>query len=339
MFRQEEIQRLREDQALWSNPDVLTALEKEYKSLRLKIDPYQHAQAQYEDLEALYSLALEDLESLQDDLEHQRWALTQTLHDLRFQATFSDPADRLDAFLEIQSGSGGTEAQDWADMLWRMYRRWIERKGFSYEVLDYAAGDVAGLKGLTARIQGAYAYGLLKTESGVHRLVRKSPFDSGQRRHTSFAAIFITPQLDDTIEVTINPSDLRIDTYRASGAGGQHVNRTDSAIRITHIPSGIVVQCQSDRSQHKNRAVAMKQLEAKLYAVEQKKKDDMIAAMHDQKTDITWGSQVRSYVLDDARIKDLRSGYETTDTDGMLDGKYLDDFIKATLLSHNPSLS
>jgi len=219
-----------------------------------------------------------------------------------------------------------------------MYRRWIEKKGFTYEVLDYSDGDVAGIKGINVKITGAYAYGQLRTESGVHRLVRKSPFDSGNRRHTSFSAVFITPELEGDIEITIDPSELRIDTFRASGAGGQHVNKTDSAIRITHLPTGVVVQCQSDRSQHKNRANAIKMLQAKLYALEQKKKDEQIAALNDQKSDITWGAQVRSYILDDARIKDLRTGFESTNTQAMLDGDLLDDFIQASLLQdHLPS--
>jgi peptide chain release factor 2 len=217
-------------------------------------------------------------------------------------------------------------------MLWRMYRRWCEKKGFEVELLDYSPGDVAGIKGVTFKITGSYAYGLLRTETGVHRLVRKSPFDSGNRRHTSFAAIFVTPELDDTIEVQINPADLRIDTYRASGAGGQHVNRTDSAVRITHHPTGIVVQCQSDRSQHKNKAQAMKQLQAKLYELEEQKKKDQVAQLEGQKSDITWGAQVRSYILDDARVKDLRTQYETTNTQAMLNGELLDDFIEASLL-------
>jgi peptide chain release factor 2 len=271
-----------------------------------------------------------------DEAAEQATLLVQTIKEeiaaIEFKKMFSHPFDSGDAYMEIQSGSGGTEAQDWAEMLLRMYRRWMDRKNFKIEILDYMPGDVAGLKSAYLKVMGPYAYGLLRTESGVHRLVRKSPFDSGNRRHTSFAAVFITPDIADDIAIDINPADLRIDTYRASGAGGQHVNRTDSAVRITHIPTNTVVQCQSDRSQHKNRAQAMSQLRAKLYALEEEKKNAKIAALQDKKTDITWGSQVRSYILDDARIKDLRTDYETTDTQSMLDGNLLDDFIQASLL-------
>ncbi len=250
---------------------------------------------------------------------------------LEFEQMYQGPMDANAAFLEIQSGSGGTEAQDWAEMLLRMYQRACERKGLSTVLLEVTPGDGAGIKGASLRVEGEYAYGWLRTESGVHRLVRKSPFDSGNRRHTSFAAVFVHPEIDDSIEVVINPADLRVDTYRASGAGGQHVNRTDSAIRITHIPTNTVVQCQSDRSQHKNRDIAMKQLKSKLYELELNKQQAEKQKLEDTKTDISWGSQIRSYILDDARIKDLRTGEETTDTKGMLDGEYLDQFIAATL--------
>jgi len=304
----------------------------------LALNPLAQAQAYLDEINILIELSDFQIDLIEPDVNQNFIKVEKLLSDLEFQTMFHHPFDSGNAFMEIQSGSGGTEAQDWAEMLWRMYRRWFDKKGFSYEILDYADGDVAGMKGVNVKITGPYVYGQLRTESGVHRLVRKSPFDSGNRRHTSFAAIFITPELDDDIEVTISPADLRIDTYRASGAGGQHVNRTDSAIRITHLPTGIVVQCQSDRSQHKNRAQAMKQLQAKLYDLEQKKKDEKISALNDQKSDITWGAQVRSYILDDARIKDLRSGYESTNTQAMLDGDLLDNFIQASLLhDQNPT--
>jgi peptide chain release factor 2 len=243
---------------------------------------------------------------------------------------FSGEMDPNNAFLDIQSGSGGTEAQDWADMLLRMYLRWAADKGFRTEIIEYSAGEVAGIKSATVKVEGAYAFGWLRTETGVHRLVRKSPFDSGNRRHTSFAAVFVSPEIDDSIDIQVNPADLRIDVYLASGAGGQHVNRTESAVRITHLPSGIVVQCQSDRSQHKNKDTAMKQLKAKLYEMEMQKRRVQSQAMEDSKSDIGWGHQIRSYVLDQSRIKDLRTGVETGNTQPVLDGK-LDMFIEASL--------
>lgn len=243
---------------------------------------------------------------------------------------FSQEMDPNNAFLEVQSGSGGTEAQDWAEMLLRMYLRWGERHGFKVELLDVSAGEVAGIKGATVKFEGPYAYGWLRTETGVHRLVRKSPFDSGNRRHTSFAAIFVSPEIDDNIEIDINPADLRVDTYRSGGAGGQHVNKTDSAIRITHLPTGIVVQCQSDRSQHKNRSQAMKQLQAKLYEREIQARQQEQQVLEDSKTEIGWGNQIRSYVLDQSRIKDLRTGVEVGNTQAVLDGD-IDKFIEASL--------
>ncbi len=252
---------------------------------------------------------------------------------LEFQKMFSGKMDHSEAFVDIQSGSGGTEAQDWAEMLLRMYLRWCDSKGFKATLLEASAGDVAGIKSATIKVEGDYAFGWLRTETGVHRLVRKSPFDSGSRRHTSFAALFVSPVIDDSIEIDINPADLRIDTYRASGAGGQHVNRTDSAVRITHGPTGIVVQCQSDRSQHKNKAQAMSQLRAKLYEHEQQKRQADQQVLEDSKSEIGWGSQIRSYVLDDSRIKDLRTGYETSNIQAMLDGNLLDKFITASLQS------
>ncbi len=245
---------------------------------------------------------------------------------------FSGEMDANNAFLDIQAGSGGTEAQDWAEMLLRMYLRWAERKGFKTEIIELSPGEVAGIKSATIKVEGPYAYGWLRTETGVHRLVRKSPFDSGNRRHTSFAAVFVSPEVEDDIDVEINPADLRIDVYRASGAGGQHVNRTESAVRITHLPTGIVVQCQNDRSQHKNKATAMKQLKAKLYELELQKRRAEQEKVEESKADIGWGSQIRSYVLDQSRIKDLRTGVEVGNTQAVLDGD-LDPFIEASLKS------
>ncbi|MES1925469.1 peptide chain release factor 2 [Salinisphaera sp. T31B1] len=243
---------------------------------------------------------------------------------------FSGEADASNAFVDIQAGSGGTEAQDWAEMLLRMYLRWCERRGFATEITEYSAGEVAGIKSATFAVTGNYAYGWLRTETGVHRLVRKSPFDSGARRHTSFAAVFVAPEIDDKIEIEIDPSDLRVDVYRASGAGGQHVNRTESAVRITHEPTGIVVQCQNDRSQHKNRATAMKQLQSKLYERELAERREAAEVTEAGKSDIGWGSQIRSYVLDQSRIKDLRTGVEVGNTQGVLDGD-LDEFVEESL--------
>lgn len=256
--------------------------------------------------------------------------LEDAIAELEFRRMFSGKMDSADAYLDIQAGSGGTEAQDWADMLLRMYLRWGERRGFKTELIEASAGDVAGIKSATIRFEGEYAYGWLRTETGVHRLVRKSPFDSGNRRHTSFAAVFVAPEIDDDIAVDINPADLRIDTYRASGAGGQHVNKTDSAIRITHLPTNTVVQCQNDRSQHKNKAQAMKLLKAKLYELEIQKQNEEKQALEETKSDIGWGSQIRSYVLDQSRIKDLRTQVETSSPGPVLDGD-IDFFIEASL--------
>ena len=256
--------------------------------------------------------------------------LDKDLAALEFRRMFNGELDSSNAFLDIQSGAGGTEAQDWAEMLMRMYLRWGERRGFKTEIIEASSGEVAGIKSTTVRFEGEYAYGWLRTETGVHRLVRKSPFDSGNRRHTSFAAVFVSPEIDDEIEVDINTADLRIDVYRASGAGGQHVNRTESAVRITHIPTNTVVQCQNDRSQHKNKATAMKQLKAKLYELEAQKRRSEAQAVEDTKSDVGWGNQIRSYVLDQSRIKDLRTGVEVGNTQAVLDGD-LDKFIEASL--------
>lgn len=283
------------------------------------------------DADELLGLALEEGEDatiaeLAADVEKYRGGV----EELEFRRMFSGELDGANAFVDINSGAGGTEAQDWAEMLLRMYLRWAEAHQFVTEVIAISAGEVAGIKSATVRIEGEYAYGWLRTETGVHRLVRKSPFDSGNRRHTSFASVFVSPEIDDEIEIEIDPSDLRIDVYRASGAGGQHVNRTESAVRITHLPTDIVVQCQNDRSQHKNKATAMKQLKAKLYELELQNRRAKAALVEDSKADVGWGSQIRSYVLDQSRIKDLRTGVETGNTQAVLDGD-LDRFIEASL--------
>ena len=277
--------------------------------------------AQEEDDEGL-------LESINEDID----GFEKRLAELEFRRMFSGEMDENNSFLDIQSGQGGTEAQDWAEMLLRMYLRWGEQRGFKTELIEVSPGDVAGIKSATIKYQGDYAFGWLRTETGVHRLVRKSPFDSGNRRHTSFASVFVSPEIDDNIDIEINPADLRVDTYRASGAGGQHVNKTDSAVRLTHLPTGAVVQCQSDRSQHKNKDQAMKLLRAKLYELEMQKRNSDKQALEDTKSDIGWGSQIRSYVLDQSRIKDLRTGVETGNTQAVLDGD-LDKFIEASLKS------
>ncbi len=271
-------------------------------------------------------------ETAVEAIEEELAGYDKKVSDLEFRRMFSGETDHCNAFLDIQAGSGGTEAQDWAEMLLRMYLRWGEHRDFKTEIIEASAGEVAGIKSATVRFEGDYAFGWLRTEIGVHRLVRKSPFDSGNRRHTSFAAVFVSPEIDDSIEVEINPADLRIDVYRASGAGGQHVNRTESAVRITHNPTGIVVQCQNDRSQHKNKATAMKQLKAKLYEMEVQKRSASQQQIEETKSDIGWGSQIRSYVLDASRIKDLRTGVETGNTQAVLDGG-LDTFIEASLKS------
>ncbi len=286
-----------------------------------------------EDVEGLLELAVEeeDQETF-DEIEPELAELEEKLEKLEFRRMFSGDHDGSDCYIDLQAGSGGTEAQDWTNMLLRMYLRWAEAKGFKAEVIEVSEGEVAGLKSATVRISGEYAYGWLRTETGVHRLVRKSPFDSGGRRHTSFASAFIYPEIDENIDIDINPSDLRIDVYRASGAGGQHVNTTESAVRITHVPTNTVVQCQNDRSQHKNKDQAMKQLRAKLFELELQKQNAEKQANEDAKSDIGWGSQIRSYVLDDSRIKDLRTGIENRNTQAVLDGD-LDKFIEASLKS------
>ncbi|MFT2091312.1 peptide chain release factor 2 [Paraglaciecola sp. 2405UD69-4] len=331
--RLEEVNRELESPDVWNEPERAQALGKEKVALEMVVETIDLLQQGTDDVEGLVELAVEaeDQETF-DEAESELSELTKKLEVLEFRRMFSGPNDANDGYIDIQSGSGGTEAQDWANMLLRMYLRWGEAHGFKTELIEVSDGDVAGIKSATIRFSGDYAFGWLRTETGVHRLVRKSPFDSGSRRHTSFASVFSYPEVDDDIEIEIDPSDLRIDTYRASGAGGQHVNRTDSAVRITHEPTNIVVQCQNDRSQHKNKAQAMKQLKAKLYEHEMLKQNEEKQTMEDGKSDIGWGSQIRSYVLDDSRIKDLRTGVETRNTQAVLDGD-LDKFIQASLKS------
>lgn len=291
----------------------------------------QEIKSGLENVNELLELAIEENdEQTFDEVCVELAQLEHKLELLEFRRMFSGEYDSADCYVDIQAGSGGTEAQDWANMLLRMYLRWAEYRGFKTDIIEESDGEVAGIKSATIRLSGDYAYGWLRTETGVHRLVRKSPFDSGNRRHTSFSSVFVYPEVNDDIDIEVNPADLRIDVYRASGAGGQHVNRTESAVRITHIPTGVVTQCQNDRSQHKNKDQAMKQLKAKLYELEMQKKNAEKQAMEESKSDIGWGSQIRSYVLDDSRIKDLRTNVETRNTQAVLDGD-LDRFIEASL--------
>jgi len=329
--RLEEVTKELEDSAVWNDPKNAQELGKERSALELIVETIDNMDSGLEDCRGLIELAVEaeDEETFEEAIAEVS-ELEKQLEILEFRRMFSGKQDPNDAYLDIQSGSGGTEAQDWAEMVLRMYLRWGEARGFKTELMEVTAGDVAGIKGATIRFQGEYAYGWLRTETGVHRLVRKSPFDSSGRRHTSFCSVFVYPEIDDSIEIDINPADLRVDTYRASGAGGQHVNKTDSAVRLTHLPTGAVVQCQNDRSQHKNRATAMKLLKAKLYEMEVATQNAEKQALEDTKSDIGWGSQIRSYVLDDSRIKDLRTGVETRNTQAVLDGG-LDRFIEASL--------
>jgi peptide chain release factor 2 len=316
---------------VWSDPARAQALGRERARLQEVVETVGDLQERLDEARELLEMArdeddAETVDAVVKDLEELEGRLAR----LEFRRMFSGEVDPGNAFLDIQSGSGGTEAQDWAEMLLRMYLRWGERRGFKTEIIEASPGEVAGIKSATVRFEGEYAYGWLRTESGVHRLVRKSPFDSGNRRHTSFAAVFVSPELDDDIDIDIDTEDLRIDVYRASGAGGQHVNRTESAVRITHLPTGIVVQCQNDRSQHKNKATAMKQLRAKLYELEMQKRRAEQQAVEETKSDIGWGSQIRSYVLDQSRIKDLRTSVEVGNTQAVLDGD-LDPFLEASL--------
>ncbi|MDX1901985.1 MAG: peptide chain release factor 2 [Gammaproteobacteria bacterium] len=330
--RLQEVERELEDPKIWDIPEKAQQLGRERVQLDNIVSAIDQLDVGLKDAADLFDLAVEenDEDSVQFVLsELDRF--TDRIAKLEFQRMFSGELDPNSAYVDIQSGSGGTEAQDWANMLLRMYLRWGEQHDFQVEVLEASPGEVVGIKSATVKFSGPYAYGWLRTETGVHRLVRKSPFDANHKRHTSFASVFVSPEIDDSIDVDINPADLRIDTYRASGAGGQHVNRTDSAVRITHIPTNTVVQCQSDRSQHKNRASAMSQLRAKLYELELRKRQAKQQELEAGKMDITWGSQIRSYVLDMSRIKDLRTGVEISNTQAVLDGD-LDKFIEASLL-------
>ena len=316
---------------MWNEPARAQALGRERANLARIVEGFDRLDAGLEDAGTLLALAEEESDAgTVAEVDADVAALDERLGALEFRRMFSGEMDPSSAFLDVQAGSGGTEAQDWAGMLLRMYLRWGERRGFATEPIEVSEGEVAGIKSATVRFEGEYAYGWLRTETGVHRLVRKSPFDAGHRRHTSFAAVFVSPEVDDDVAVEIDPGDLRIDVYRASGAGGQHVNRTESAVRITHLPTNVVVQCQNDRSQHKNKATAMKQLKAKLYELEMHKRRESQQAVEDGKADIGWGSQIRSYVLDQSRIKDLRTGVEIGNTGAVLDGD-IDRFIEASL--------
>nr|WP_210433205.1 peptide chain release factor 2 [Halomonas massiliensis] len=329
--RLEEVTRELEDPGVWNDPDYAQKLGKERASLETIVATIDDLEQGLADSGDLLELAeMEEDEGTVEEVRKELDGLQKALEKLEFRRMFSGEMDENNAYLDIQSGSGGTEAQDWANILLRMYLRWAESHGFKAEIIEISAGDVAGIKSASLHIQGDYAFGWLRTETGVHRLVRKSPFDSGGRRHTSFASVFLSPEIDDSFEVEINPSDLRVDTYRSSGAGGQHVNTTDSAVRITHEPTGIVVACQSQRSQHANRDFAMKQLKAKLWEFEMQKRNAAKQEAEDAKADIGWGSQIRSYVLDDQRIKDLRTGVQSSNCDKVLDGD-LDQFIVASL--------
>ena len=329
--RLEEVNLELENPELWNDPERATKISKEKSQLDNVIGVITALDDKLEDAKAMIDLAVEaDDATLLADVQAELDEAEAKVADLEFKRMFSGEMDGNNCYVDIQSGSGGTEAQDWAEMLLRMYLRWCESHGFKAEIMELSAGGVAGIKSASIHVKGDYAFGWLRTEIGVHRLVRKSPFDSNNGRHTSFAAVFVSPEIDDNIEIDINPADLRIDTYRSSGAGGQHVNTTDSAVRITHQPTGIVVACQNERSQHANKDTAMKMLRAKLYEREMMQRMEKQQALEDTKSDIGWGSQIRSYVLDDSRIKDLRTGVETSNTQAVLDGD-LDKFIEASL--------
>ncbi len=320
-----------ENPDIWNDPEHAQELGKEKKSLEKIVLVLSELRQNIKDSIDLYELAeMDDDEATLLAIEEDAKKYAEILQGLEFHRMFSNPADPLNCFMDIQAGAGGTEAQDWASMLLRQYLRYCENKDFKTEILEISDGDVAGIKSATIKIEGDYAFGFLRTESGVHRLVRKSPFDSSNGRHTSFASVYVYPEIDDSIEIEINPADLRIDTYRASGAGGQHINKTDSAVRITHAPTGIVVQCQNDRSQHRNRAEAMSMLRSKLYELEMRNRMAEQQKLEDAKTEVGWGHQIRSYVLDQSRIKDLRTNVEVSNTQKVLDGD-LDMFIEASL--------
>lgn len=329
--RLEEVIGLSEDPELWNDPKRAQEIGKERKILEGIVLTLDNIASGIEDNRMLIEMTVEENDeegfaAVQEDVA----GLEKQMADLEFKRMFNQPADPNNCFIDITAGAGGTEAEDWAGMLFRMYSRYAERKGFKIEILEEDDGEITGINRATIRVEGEYAYGLLRTETGVHRLVRYSPFDSNNKRHTSFASVFVYPEIDDSIEIEINPADLRIDTYRASGAGGQHINKTDSAVRITHEPTGIVVQCQNDRSQHANKAAAMEMLKSKLYELEMRKRNEEKQALEEGKSDVGWGSQIRSYVLDSSRIKDLRTGYEVGNTKAVLDGD-LDGFIEASL--------
>jgi peptide chain release factor 2 len=325
------VERELENPAIWQDHDRAQSLGKERAALESVVGALDRLGRGLKDADELFTLAAADEdEATLNDLAEELEGAEREVTGLEFRRMFSGELDRANAYLDVQAGSGGTEAQDWANMLLRMYLRWGEARGFTTELLEVSPGEVAGIKSATIRYVGDYAFGWLRTETGVHRLVRKSPFDAGHRRHTSFAAVFVSPELDDDIVVEIDPSDLRVDVYRASGAGGQHVNKTESAVRITHLPTGIVVQCQNDRSQHKNRATAMNQLKAKLYEREQQIRREQAEAIEEGKADIGWGSQIRSYVLDQSRVKDLRTGVESGNPTAVLNGQ-LDVFLEESL--------
>jgi len=329
--RLEALNQAFEDPKLWDNAQRAQELGKEKKSIEVVVAMLDRITAGVGDTRELFELTrAEGDESTLEELGGETGRLEREVAALEFRRMFSNPLDPANCFIDVQAGSGGTEAQDWAAMLERMYLKYCDRKDFKVEIMEQTEGEVAGIKSASLKVSGDYAYGHLRTETGIHRLVRKSPFDSNARRHTSFASVFVYPEVDDTIEVEINPADLRIDTYRASGAGGQHVNRTDSAVRITHAPTGIVVQCQNDRSQHRNRAEAMAMLKSRMYEFELRKRLVAKEKLEDSKTEIGWGHQIRSYVLDQSRIKDLRTGVEFGNTQGVLDGD-LDEFISASL--------
>ena len=326
-----EIQRELENPALWENPEKAQSLNRERSELETLVQRCDELEQGINDTVELVDLLKEEKDvDLRKELTNEVEYLENKVWEMEFQRMFSGEMDFRSAYLDIQAGSGGTEAQDWAEMLLRMYLRWGDKHGFTTTLMEASPGEVAGIKSATVEFKGAYAYGWLRTETGVHRLVRKSPFDSGNCRHTSFASVFVSPEVEENIDIEINLAELRIDTYRASGAGGQHVNRTDSAVRITHMPTGMVVQCQNDRSQHKNKTQAMKQLRAKLYELEMIKQHEKQALLEASKSDISWGSQIRSYVLDASRVKDLRTGVETSNTQAVLDGD-IDFFIEACL--------
>ncbi|HEX4239958.1 MAG TPA: peptide chain release factor 2 [Steroidobacteraceae bacterium] len=327
----QEVERELEQPGIWNQPDRAQELGRERAKLQQVVGGLDRLKTSLADAGELLDLAAaESDERAIAEIEGDVGRLTTEVEQLEFQRMFPGEMDSHSAFLDIQAGAGGTEAQDWAAMLLRMYLKWADQHGIKTEIIDQSGGEVAGIKGATVSMTGPYAYGWLRTETGVHRLVRKSPFDSGNRRHTSFASVFVSPEVDDDIDIEINPADLRVDVYRSSGAGGQHVNKTESAVRITHIPSGIVVACQGERSQHKNRSTAMKMLKAKLYELEFNKRNAAAKVLEDSKSDVSWGNQIRSYVLDQSRIKDLRTGVEIGNTTAVLDGA-LDEFMQASL--------